>query len=166
MKVINYTTLTAALVSTTAINLLRNFCKVTIKPLLALPCLSASVSVCMYQLSSHWTNFSQRDLDTSKKICQETPNLIKISQNISCTLHVELSVLRSAGSDICSATTQKMHVGASMAKWQRFQYLLHCRQRNMYNSTKGTHCRVSVATMVVQRHHNVTSTLATLFLTN
>lgn len=60
------------------------------------------------------------------KICQETTKLITISQNISGTLHVDLSVLRIAGSDICSATTQKMHVCASMAKWQRFQYLLHC----------------------------------------
>jgi len=66
------------------------------------------------------------DLETSKKICRETPNLIKMSQNISGTLNVDLRMLRIAGSDICSATTQKMHVCASMAKWQQFQYLLHC----------------------------------------
>jgi len=70
--------------------------------------------------------FMTCDLETSKKICRETPNLIKMSQNISGTLNVDLRMLRIAGSDICSATTQKMHVCASMAKWQQFQYLLHC----------------------------------------
>jgi hypothetical protein len=96
------------------------------------------------------------DLETSKQICQETPNLIKISQKKSCTLHVDLSVLSIAGNDIhvCSAT-QKMHVCASMAKWQRFKYLLHCCLQNTYNKTKGTHCHVSIATIVIQTHHNV-----------
>jgi len=36
-----------------------------------------------------------------------------------------LSVFRIAGTDICSAT-QKIRVCASMAKWQKFQDLLHC----------------------------------------
>ena len=66
------------------------------------------------------------DLEISKKISQETPNLIEISQNTSCILHVNLSVLRIAGSDIHSATKQKMHVCVSMSKWHTFQYLLHC----------------------------------------
>jgi len=125
VKVNNYTMFTAALASIAAINHLRNFHKVTIKPLLAPPC----PSVCMYHLSSHWTNFfTTCDLETSTKICQETPDLIKISKNISRNLHVDLSVLPIAGSDIllCSSTKQEIHVCASIAKWQRFQYLLHC----------------------------------------
>ena len=42
--------------------------------------------------------------------------------------------------------------------WQSFRYLLLCWQRPIYeNNTNGTYFSVSIATVVMRTHHNVTS---------
>jgi hypothetical protein len=56
-------------------------------------------------------------------------------------------VLHIVGSNIRSATTQRMHCSASMARFAIFITLL-------YFSSNGKHFRISTTKMLTQTHHN------------
>jgi hypothetical protein len=87
----------------------------------------------MYQRGSHWTDFSRHlTLGTFKKICPSTPNLVKIWQKISRTLHEDLSVFHIAGSDIHSATTRRTSGLTSTATLYIFITLLTAKYVQQY----------------------------------
>jgi hypothetical protein len=81
--------------------------------------------------------------------------------NISGTLHKDLTVLHIVGSNICNATTQKTrYLFHGNIEYVSGYWKLHMHVINK----KGTHCCISMATMVLQTYHNSRPTLYIHFL--
>ena len=109
----------------------------------------------MFQLASHLIDFCEIWYgEYSRKSLEQFKIWSKSDKKCRAFYMKNCWVCHIVDHDICSARRETTHCCAS---WLRFQCLLHYWQQYMnVSNTNGTHCCVSIVTVVTRKRHDFT----------